>query len=93
MNNVDVEIYISNLINFFENNPNDLMVLVGQTQKELFFKKLRLRSEKNVEEGSDFVLTKQQIIDIVVEMKIHDKSEEKINTIVQKTNFGDIFLN
>ena len=93
MNNVDVEIYISNLITFFENNPNDLMVLVGQTQKELFFKKLRLRSEKNVEEGSDFVLTKQQIIDIVVEMKIHDNSEENINTIIQKTNFGDIFLN
>ena len=34
MKNVDIEIYISNLINFFEKNPNDLLVLIGDLQKD-----------------------------------------------------------
>ena len=44
MKNVDIEVYISNLINFFENNPNDLLVLIGTLQKDDFYKKLKERN-------------------------------------------------
>jgi len=38
--NIDVEIYIKNFINFFENNPNELIDLIGNELKEVFYKKV-----------------------------------------------------
>jgi len=96
MKNVDLEIYITQLINFFENNPNDLLDLIGSLQKDEFYKKLRERCEKNIEEGIDLILTREQIVNIVVELKIPDIKEKKyqnLNKIIQKTKFGDIILN
>ena len=69
MKNIDCEIYISQVITFFENNPNDLMDLIGELQRNDFYKKLRERCEKNVDEGQDYVLTRQQMINIVLELK------------------------
>lgn len=94
--NVDIEVYISNLINFFEKNPNDLMVLIGNTQKEEFYTKLKEKSFKNFEKGEDYILTKSQIVEVVLELKLPSIGNEKTNEvekIVQKTIFGDIFLN
>ncbi len=51
MKNIDCEIYIKQLISFFENNPGDLMQLIGNVQKEDFYLKLREKSEKNVDDG------------------------------------------
>ena len=47
MGNVDCEVYLRQLITFFENNPNDLMDLIGSVQKREFFDKLREQCEKN----------------------------------------------
>lgn len=96
MKNVDLEIYISQLINFFENNPNDLMDLIGTLQKNEFYKKLRERCEKNIKDGVDLILTREQIVNIVVELKIPDIKQQKhqnLEKIIQKTKFGDIILN
>lgn len=96
MKNVDVEIYLKQLINFFENNPNDLMTLIGDLQKDDFYKKLRERCEKNLEEGKDLVLTREQIINVVVELKIPeivDQKNQYLDKIIQKTTFGEIILN
>jgi hypothetical protein len=93
MKNIDIEIYISNLINFFENNPNDLIALIGDLQKEEFYKKLRKESEKNLKEGKDIILSKEQIINIVVDLKIPDMKYNNLDKIIQKTKFGDIILN
>ena len=96
MKNVDIEIYLNQVITFFEKNPNDLMDLIGELQKDEFYLKLRQRCEKNVEEGKDITLTKEQMINIVVDLKIPDivdKQEVTVNNIVQKTKFGEIFLN
>ena len=49
MKNVDVEIYLNQLISFFEKNPNDLMDLIGDTHKETFYQKVKEQCEKNVE--------------------------------------------
>jgi len=98
MKNIDCEIYISQMITFFENNPGDFMDLVGDVQKEDFYEKIREQSLKNLEEGNDYVLTKQQIIDIVLELKAPELSDkldyvEKIEKHIFKTKFGDIILN
>ena len=96
MKNVDVEIYMNQLIGFFENNPNDLMDLIGSLQKDEFYTKLRERVEKNLEEGSDIVLTRDQILNVVLELKVPEILEYKPNdvrSIIYKTKFGDIILN
>jgi hypothetical protein len=87
---------LNQVITFFEKNPNDLMDLIGELQKDEFYLKLRQQCEKNVEDGKDITLTKEQMINIVVDLKIPDivdKQEVVVNNIVQKTKFGEIFLN
>ena len=98
MKNIDCEIYVSQLISFFENNPNDLMLLIGDLQKEDFDEKLRHQCYKNVEKGDDHVISKQQIIDIIIELKIPQLIEETnpekiVKGVVQKTKWGEIILN
>ena len=96
MKNIDVEIYITNLISFFENNPNDLIDLIGSLQKDDFYQKLRQRSELNFDEGKDFILSKEQNINIVLELKVPEINSDKkidLDKIIQKTKFGDIILN
>lgn len=98
MGNVDCEVYLRQLITFFENNPNDLMGLIGSLQKEEFFDKLREQCEKNSQESDDHIITRQQMVDIVIQLKMpelveNEESIERIQTFVQKTKWGDIILN
>lgn len=98
MKNIDVEIYISQMITFFEKNPKDFIDLVGNIEKEIFYNKMKERSLKNVKEEKDLILTKEQIIDIVIELQDPNLNEKKddiknIENIILKTKFGNIFLN
>lgn len=101
MGNVDVEIYVSQLINFFENNPNDLMGLIGDLQKDEFYLKLRERCEENFEKGEEITLTKTQIVEVVLELKFKELpiKDLKIDMVIEvdklfeKTKFGLIGLN
>lgn len=98
MKNIDCEIYISQVISFFENNPNDLMDLIGELQRNDFYDKLRERCEKNVDEGQDYVLTRQQMINIVLELKAPELIKTKdpeivVEGYIQKTKWGEIILN
>ena len=93
---VDVEIYMTQLIEFFEKNPNDLMVLIGDLQKDEFYQKLREKCENNFKEGKEIVLSKEQIVEAVLELKfvgVESKEIRYLNNIIQKTSFGDIILN
>lgn len=94
-NNVDCEIYISGLINFFEKNPNDLKNLIGNLDKEKFYMQLRIAVYQNFDKGEDIVLTQQQILDILV--KFHGESKrENIKEVlvpIHKTKWGDFNLN
>ncbi len=87
---IDVEIYIKNFINFFENNPNDLSDLIGEDFKEVFFNEVRKQCEINYETGDDVTLTQQQIIDIVVKIK---GGKKKTKEIFEKNKFGEFCLN
>ena len=93
MKNVDVDIYVSQLISFFNNNPNDLIDLIGDSLKESFYEKIKEQCLKNIKDGDEVSLTNKQIIDIVVKLKQGKVIESKIHSIVQETKFGDIFLN
>lgn len=94
MKNVDIEIYISNLVRFFETNPNDLISLIGEVQKEEFYTKLKEKSEENYKKGLDIILTREQIINIVLDMKIPQiKDQSEVSKLIMKTKFGDIIMN
>jgi hypothetical protein len=96
MKNVDVEIYINQFITFFNNNPNDLLELIGDVLKDDFYKKVKQKSYDNVEKGEDVSLTQRQLISIVVELKKSQNQEidiDKIESIFIQTPFGQISLN
>lgn len=95
MKNIDVEIYINQIITFFENNPNDFTTLIGNEQKNKFFEKIKKKSLENFKKGEDFILTKEQILNIILEINSSKviKNIELIDKTIMKTKFGNIFLN
>lgn len=90
--NVDVQIYLSNLKQFFENNPNDLMTLIGDKNKDEFYNLVEKQVVENFEKGDDLELTKKQIIDIML-ILTKDDNQEKIERYFMKGKFADISLN
>jgi hypothetical protein len=89
---VDIQIYLSNLKQFFKNNPNDLMNLIGDSNQEKFFELVEEQVIENQKNGDGLELTKKQIIDIVLILtKVRD--QEKIESFIMKGPFGNIFLN
>jgi hypothetical protein len=91
--NIDVEIYIKNFINFFENNPNELLELIGDALKEVFYEKVKEQCYKNHNNGDEITLSQKQLIDIVVKLKKGDVKIALTNGVFQQTNFGLISLN
>jgi hypothetical protein len=94
--NVDVEIYYQQITSFFTKNPESLTELIGSVNKDLFYSKLKEQSLNNFEKGDDVALTRQQIIDIVVELRKDEVNKDvrsKVHEIFQKTKFGEICLN
>jgi hypothetical protein len=90
--NVDVQIYLSNFKSFFNNNPNDLINLIGDGDKNKFFELVQASVIENHEKGDDLELTKKQLIDIML-ILTKDKVEEKVEKFILKGPYGDIILN
>ncbi len=95
MKNVDVEIYINQFISFFENNPNDLITLIGDLDKNIFYDKVKIQCYKNLDAGEEISVTRQQLIDIVIDIKGGGKPIKAIelDKIFKKTNYGYFCLN
>lgn len=96
MKNVDVEIYLNQLISFFEKNPNDLLNLIGDSLKNKFFEKVRIQSIRNAETGDEVSLTQKQLIDIVVELKQEEINSGKsliIHEVFEQNKVGIFCLN
>ena len=91
--NIDVEIYIKNFINFFEKNPNELMELIGEDLKEVFFEKVKELCYKNLEAGNELIPTRSQLIDIVVSMKKKPKGVLTLDGVFIETKYGLFSLN
>jgi hypothetical protein len=66
--NVEVEIYVSQMVSFFEKNPSDLFKLIGGLDKTIFYKRIKEKAEQNFKEIGDVPITQKQMIDIIVEM-------------------------
>lgn len=92
--NVDLEIYLNNIIKFFKNNPKDLLSLVPKEMEQEFYEKIRMRASLNYDEGLNIVLTQKQILEICVELNKKKQGDEKIDErIFKSTSFGVICLN
>lgn len=93
--NVDIEIYLSNLIKFFKQNPNDLMKLVPKQLEEKFYQKIRDVAIGNLDAGREIILTQKQIVALCVELNTEFKNESIFvnNKAFQKLPIGYICLN
>jgi hypothetical protein len=88
---VDVEIYMNNIIKFFRENPNDLVKLVPKTKEEEFYIKLREVAFQNYEKGEEVNLTKNQMIEICVQ--IHGKTKKVNEEKPKPVTIGEILYN
>lgn len=98
MKNLDIDLYIAQFKSFFEQNPNELMTLIGDVLAEDFFKRVEEQCYKNIENGDEVSVTRQQLIDIVIDLKSGETDFEKdyrksITKVFEHTKFGDICLN
>lgn len=66
--NVDIEVYLSGIVKFFKDNPKDLLSLVPKDKEDDFYLMLRKYSSDNHEKGEDYVLTRNQILEICVQL-------------------------
>lgn len=90
---VDVEIYMSNIINFFRKNEKDLLNLVPKTMEEKFYERIREVAITNFEKGEEVCLTQKQMIKICAELNGKPIVDKKIKAVMVKTNFGFYSLN
>lgn len=97
--NIDAEIYLKNLIGFFENNPDQLKNLIGDLDKDSFFSKVREKVYSNLEKEKDeFVLTRREMIDIIKNLfdestPLTEEETFEIEAQFMKTDFGLFSLN
>lgn len=92
--NLEVELYMSNVIKFFNENPKDLMNFVTQDKKDEFFQKIKEKALENVEKGEEVVLTQKQFIEICVVLNAKQVAEfEYLKKVMVKTAYGEICWN
>lgn len=93
--NVDAEIYIKNLYHFFDTNPDQLKILIGDTSKNKFFEKIKTRVYKHVDTGEEIELTRQEMVDLIYELftetNLLGKKVER--TPFMDSDYGPICLN
>ena len=78
---VDVEVYLSGIIKFFRDNPKDLLSLVPKDKEEDFYSMIRKYSFTNHENGDDYVLTRNQILEICVQLNEKKRMESSTKII------------
>ena len=68
MGNVEIEIYMTNFIGFFKKNPDQLEILIGKLDSDVFYSKIRDLATENLEAEKEVAPTRQQMIDLLVSM-------------------------
>ena len=90
MSNVDIQIYISQIKTFFNENPEQLVKLIGNINPDIFFDEVEKVSTINYEKGEDVQLTNKQMVSILFKI---NKGKTKDITAVEETKFGKLYLN
>lgn len=95
MGNVEIEIYMTNFIGFFKKNPDQLEILIGKLDSEVFYGKIRDLATENLEAEKEVAPTRQQMIDLLVSLNSERKTEEikKVVTPFMDHHMGKIPLN
>lgn len=95
MENVEIEIYMSNFIGFFKKNPDQLQILIGKLDSEVFYSKIRNLATENLEAEKEVAPTRQQMIDLLVSLNSERKKEEikKVVTPFMNHHMGQISMN
>lgn len=91
--NVDVEIYMSSILKFFRENPEELINLIPPPKKDEFFIKLKEVAISNSEKGDEVSLTRQQLIDVCLEINGNPIRIENKSNVIIPTIFGEYSLN
>lgn len=90
--NIEVQLYVSGIKEFFNRNPNELYNLIPKGYEDEFYEEIAIMSEVNYEKIGDAALTKEQMLEICV--KINNVERDSKNTFpFLKTKYGDICLN
>lgn len=89
--NIEVELYVKGMIDFFKNYPDSLYQLIFEGCEEAFYQKIREAAQNNFENGDDIPLTKEQMVHICAD--VNRKGGLYLKVHKHKTAFGDIFLN
>lgn len=92
MKNIDVEIYFSQLKSFFENNPNDLISLIGKTDRGIFYDKLKDLAYDNYEKGDEIQLTNHQLMGVVLEV-LDINRDKPVDKTFFETKLGKVCMN
>ena len=90
--NVEVEIYLNNIIKFFKQNPHDLLTLIPKEKEEDFYIQIRNIALSNIQDGRDATLTQQQMIDICREINV-GSLKKPYDFPYLDSKFGPICLN
>ena len=90
MSNVDIQIYISQIKTFFNENPEQLVKLIGNINPDIFFDEVEKVSTINYEKGEDIQLTNKQMVSILFKI---NKGRTNGITAVEETKFGKLYLN
>lgn len=90
MSNVDIQIYISQIKTFFNENPEQLIKLIGNINPDIFFDEVEKLSTINYEKGEDVQLTNKQMVSILFKI---NKGRTKDIVAVEETKFGKLYLN
>jgi hypothetical protein len=96
MSKLDVDIYMNNIIRFFDNNPEDLFTLIGNLDKSMFYGKVREQAVDNDKIGDGIELTQRQFVELIAKMHGVEKKPEETEkniSIFFKGKFSDICLN
>lgn len=88
--NIDVQIYISQIKTFFNENPNELINLIGNVESEKFFDEMEIIATKNFDNGEDVQLTQRQMLDILVKINTNNSYTPPL---FMETKLGKIYLN
>jgi hypothetical protein len=93
MSSVDVDIYMTQLVKFFNDNPTDLNAIIGDLDSDKFYEEVRRQAASNLEKGEDVQLSQSQIIDIVVKLSKRRAEKDFPSNLYFYSKFGPICLN
>ena len=92
---IDIDIYMTQFKGFFDKNPQQLKMLIGDVNPEKFFDGIRTIVEENTKkEDSPLEPTRKQILILIVDLNGGTKKTvEKRLIPFMKHHMGSIYLN